>query len=158
MPSPPITASLIAEDPMRRTLLAVRGAGVSPVVAPVQGDLYRLHRPGAWDPARRARACGPAGRAARGPGPGQRRRAGRLGLVPVIHVIHGSSPAGYLARVQFISRSTDRPTTAPMVEVMSSRTMGGIAESTVRTISAWPPRASRHTCMPAMLIPSPPRI
>jgi hypothetical protein len=35
IPSPPITASLIVEDPMRRTLLVAWGAGVSAVVTPV---------------------------------------------------------------------------------------------------------------------------
>src|SRR5690242_21156318 len=85
MPSPPITASLIAEDPMRRTLLVAWGGGVPAVVTPVQGHLNRLHR----SRVRAARLCGPAGRAPVVPGPGQRGRAGRLGLVPVIHVIHG---------------------------------------------------------------------
>src|SRR5579875_2230253 len=56
------------------------------------------------------------------------------------------------------SRSTVRPEVAPIDEVISASAPGGSAESTVSTISAWPPRMSRQTCMPAMLMPRPPRI
>src|ERR1035438_10267597 len=43
---------------------------------------------------------------------------------------------------QLSSRSMVRPTTAPMVDEMSSSTAGGMAESTDSTISASPPLAS----------------
>jgi hypothetical protein len=85
IPSPPITASLIAEDPMRRTLLAARGAGVPSVVAPVQGHLNRL-RGGAgrvfretWTRDAGGRRPGLPGTAGRPPavlGPGQHGLAG----------------------------------------------------------------------------------
>ncbi len=39
----------------------------------------------------------------------------------------------------------------------SSRSTSGIGESSVSTLSAWPPAVSRAICMPAMLIPASPK-
>src|SRR5579875_126431 len=56
------------------------------------------------------------------------------------------------------TRSTARPEEAPISRTTVSTTVSGMAESTVRAMSACPPFTSRATCMPAILMPCSPRI
>ena len=65
------------------------------------------------------------------------------------------SPSALGRRVRAGS-STVRTSTACMTSAISSSTGDGIALSTVRATSAWPPRWSRATCMPAMLMSASP--